>query len=262
MNEKWTRVSRASPCPICHKPDWCCVGERYVNCMRVVSDKVCKNGGYLHALDERDKHHHFDVTIRIEPPRPNFAAHCREWSYFTDHASVTVLANKLGVSPLALRCLGVVWTGENWAFPMRDKYGEICGIQIRHDNDFKQTMRGSRVGYFLPDCPADRTAYVCEGASDCASALTLGLYAVGRYNCAQCGVDLGQYLRRKQVRDVVIVADNDAPGIAGAEKLCNELKMHSCIYTPPCKDLRSMVNLGGTRKLIESTVSNLIWRQP
>jgi 5S rRNA maturation endonuclease (ribonuclease M5) len=205
------------------------------------------------------------TRIPIRKPRPesdyvNCTALLEEWSMFTDMCGLQDLANKLGVSALALRCLGVVWSGEHWAFPMRDKHGDVCGIQLRYQDGFKQTLRGSRVGYFIPDMPATTTAIVCEGASDTAAAMSLGFYAIGRYNCAQSGYDLGQYLRRQGVRDVVICADSDAPGIAGAEKLCGELRMHCCIYTPPAKDLRCSLEAGITRSLIESSVSSLVWR--
>ena len=199
--------------------------------------------------------------IRAEP-NINFTAFWREWSRFTDYSSVQDLANQLGVSPLALRCLGAVWSGEHWAFPMRDEWENITGIQFRHADGFKQTMRGSHVGYFIPECSSQPIAFVCEGCSDTASALTLGLFAVGRYNCAQSGIKLGQYLRRKGVRDVVVIADNDAPGISGAEKLASEIRMHCCIYTPPAKDLRMAVSYGITKAIIDSTVSSLQWRQP
>jgi len=204
----------------------------------------------------------FNVPVRIEPPSINCTELIRKWNELTLYSSIRDQADKLGVSPLALRCLGWVWSGEHWAVPMRSEWGDVCGIQFRYANGFKQTLRGSRVGYFIPECRTQSTAYISEGASDCAALLSLGLYSVGRYNCAQSGVKLGQYLRRNGVRDAVIIADNDVPGITGAEKLSHELSMHCCIYTPPTKDAREFLNMGGTRQLIESTVSNLIWRQP
>jgi len=229
--------------------------------MRMQSEKACGNGGWLHPLESNPIPVVFRPPVH-EEPRINFTAHWQEWSNYTDFESVQTLAEQLGVSPLALRCLGAVWSGEYWAFPMRDEWENITGIQFRHSNGFKQTMRGSHVGYFIPDCPPQSTAFVTEGASDCASALTLGLFAVGKYNCAQSGARLGQYLRRKRVRDVVVVSDNDGPGILGAEKLAGEIHMHCCIYTPPAKDLRMAVSLGITKAVIDSTVSSLQWRQP
>ena len=48
------RVSRNSPCPICHKPDWCEVAEdgTVAHCMREVSDRPLdyRGGGWLHFL--------------------------------------------------------------------------------------------------------------------------------------------------------------------------------------------------------------------
>jgi hypothetical protein len=48
----WVRVSKKNPCSVCQKPDWCCIGDRYINCMRVQSDKPCVNGGWLHAIND------------------------------------------------------------------------------------------------------------------------------------------------------------------------------------------------------------------
>ena len=197
---------------------------------------------------------------REEPQYVNCTELVRKWGEMTDWDGIRKHADSLGVAPLALRCLGTVWSGEHWATPMKDKFGSICGIQFRYQDGFKQTLKNCRVGYFIPECPPQRLAIVTEGASDCAAALTLGLYAVGRYNCAQNGTGLGQYLRSRGVRDVVVCADNDQAGIAGAEKLAGELHMRCCIYTPPTKDLRSGIQVGLTRSLIESTVSSLVWR--
>lgn len=48
--ERFVRVNRRDPCPICGKPDWCTYNSRYVFCMRVAEGAVgrARNGAYLH----------------------------------------------------------------------------------------------------------------------------------------------------------------------------------------------------------------------
>ena len=48
---KWIRVSKAAPCGICKKPDWCCRGEKGWCCMRVESARLFNNGGWYHPFD-------------------------------------------------------------------------------------------------------------------------------------------------------------------------------------------------------------------
>ncbi len=44
----FTRVSKAEPCPLCGKPDWCRVfSDGWVECMRVQSGTPAKSGGWM-----------------------------------------------------------------------------------------------------------------------------------------------------------------------------------------------------------------------
>ena len=259
-NPAWIKVSKKHPCPICKKPDWCCVGERYVNCMRVMSPKVCANGGYLHPVDGAEERPRVQPMPVIEEPKVNCTALWYEWSHYTPASKVAELAAALNVAPAALKSLGVAWTGERYAFPMRDEWEEIIGIQFRQLDGFKLTMRGSKVGYFIPKMTVLRTVFVCEGASDTAAALSMGLCAVGKYNCTQGGAGLGKWLRRNRVQEVVICADNDHAGEEGADKLAKELNLPYVVYTPPAKDLRAAIAVGLTRAVVESTVGCLNWQ--
>ena len=58
---------------------------------------------------------------------------------------------------------------------------------------------------------------------------------------------------------VVIVSDNDKPGLDGAKKVGGELKLPFAIYVPPAKDLREFVRLGGTRVMLENTLKGTVW---
>src|SRR3990167_11308280 len=122
---KWIRVTRKEPCPICKKPDWCCIGTQFVNCMRVESTKVCANGGWLHDLDVPSK------PISVQPsspavPKINATQIMREWREQTRDSWINKLAGLLGVSALALDALGAALAPPHraWAWPMRNGHGE------------------------------------------------------------------------------------------------------------------------------------------
>ena len=53
MNERFHRVTRQNPCPICGKPDWCAYNSRVAICMRVQSPIATNNGGWLHKLTDK-----------------------------------------------------------------------------------------------------------------------------------------------------------------------------------------------------------------
>jgi hypothetical protein len=52
--QKTRRVSRRAPCEVCKHADWCLVAHdgRYAVCMRVLSDRPARGGGYLHFQDQ------------------------------------------------------------------------------------------------------------------------------------------------------------------------------------------------------------------
>lgn len=262
MSAKWLRVSKASPCPICKKPNWCCIGERYINCMRVFSDKICENGGYLHPVGSSP------------PPRPPQPEAIRptidaeklwsEWSEATPRTWIEEFACKLGVTVDSLVAVGCVWADPHraWAFPMRDGYGEIIGIRLRDDFGHKWAVTGSRQGIFIPSVNRQDTAYICEGPTDTAAALTMGLFALGRPSCNGCVIQTVTALRHKKVSRAVIFSDNDGPGLQGSKFLSNELPIPSCILIPPAKDAREALKFGMTRQLVESLISSLVWHVP
>ena len=142
---------------------------------------------------------------------------------------------------------------------MRDGYGNIVGIRLRNEHG-KFAVRGSRQGIFTADLPRQTTLFVCEGPTDTAAAVELGLFAVGRPNCCCGGPEIRSFARRHQCRRVVMVSDNDKPGLDGARKVGVEINLPFAVYVPPAKDLREFVRLGGTRNMIESTLNSTIWQ--
>ena len=99
----WFRVTRAEPCKICCKPDWCLVSAdgAAVICARIMSPNRRGEAGWLHRLDGRTAAPRFPTTPR--PPlndRPN-----RELADLADSYHAAAIARNL--IPKLARQLGV-----------------------------------------------------------------------------------------------------------------------------------------------------------
>jgi hypothetical protein len=255
----WVRVSRRQPCPVCQKPDWCLLrsdGTAAI-CARVESDRRAGDAGWLHLLVEQ----------HARPCRPErlAAIYCSsnrvDWQGLSVRCveSLTAdrlhaLAQTLGVGVDGLRRLRVGWLDSQrcWTFPMCDSMGRIVGVKRRFLNGDKRTLRGGREGLFVPhDLPERVPALaICEGLSDTAAALSLGLIAVGRPSCLGCVAHCVHLARQREVQSVAVIADNDAPGIAGARRLAIALRPYVPdvrVAIPPLKDLREWVRGGATQ---------------
>jgi len=263
VKAKWTHVSKTQPCPVCKKPDWCVIGERWINCMRVTSDKTCKNGGWLHPINGE-----FKPVRPIEQwkpsSRPNFTNLMERWQLDTLPMAVTKFAEELGVHHTALYALGCAWSRLHmaWAFPMVDGNRNIIGIRLRNHEGRKWAVKGSQQGLFVPSSKPDSMAFVCEGPTDAAAALSLGFYAVGRPSCLGGTEHLKTLFRSRHVQRAVLLADNDEPGIRGAERLAVEIGLPCALLILPAKDVRAFVQAGGTRLMVEAILHDTIWRHP
>jgi hypothetical protein len=257
----FTRVSKLYPCPICKKPDWCRVfADGWAECMRVQSDRPAKSGGWMHRLGDEPR------PSTPPPPKPavpfiNATKMHRAWLGATSLVALDDFARELGLAFAALVSVGAAWAPPHsaWAFPMRDGYGNIVGIRLRNEHG-KFAVRGSRQGIFTATVPRQTTLFVCEGPTDTAAAVELGLFAVGRPNCCCGGPEIRSFARRHHCRRVVMVSDNDKPGLDGARKVGVEIGLPFAVYVPPAKDLREFVRLGGTRNMIETTLNSTIWQ--
>ena len=155
----------------------------------------------------------------------------------------------------ALERLRVGWNAglKAWTFPMRDARGRIVGIQHRFCADGqKRVVKGHRAGIFEPstlDVKA-RELVICEGASDTAAALTLGLEAIGSFSAGTTRREIAARVRHHRPRQAVIVPDNDDAGRRGADALWRALDgiVPASIRTPPAhiKDLRAWKRAGVT----------------
>lgn len=199
-------------------------------------------------------------------PTINATKLMREWLAATPATALEEFAASLGVSTSSLVAVGAAWAAPHsaWAFPMCDGYGNVVGIRLRNERG-KFAVRGSRQGIFTSaECGARSVErreilFVCEGPTDTAAAVELGLFAVGRPNCCCGGAEIKVFARRHDCRRVVIISDNDKPGLDGARKVGGELKLPFAVYVPPAKDVREFVQLGGTRAMIENTLNNTVW---
>jgi hypothetical protein len=229
-------------------------------------EKTFKDGsvGYVHRLGSG--------TIAVAPvngtqrrtePKPTINA-SKLMAGFDPRWGIPQLAKDLGVSEDSLHDIGCRWTSEYraFAFPMVNGYGEAVGIRLRATDGRKWAVTGSRQGIFLSSREAPKRAYVTEGPTDLAAALTMGLWAVGRPHCAGGIEDIKLTFKRHSVMEAVILSDNDAPGRLGATMLRNHLKIPTALLVLPCKDIREMLCRGGTAEDVENLVSNLTWSNP
>jgi hypothetical protein len=228
--------------------------------MRVESDRTTRNGGWLHGEKPM-----YVQPVRREP-RPvlhNPLALYRGWERDTAYHHLDGFAMSLGVDAEALKAIGCAWARTAWAFPMKDDTEAVIGIRLRNDEGKKWAITGSRQGLFIPTsypyCVDDGTCYIVEGPTDLAAAMTIGLRAIGRPSCLGQEEVIVKYLRSHKAFRVVIISDNDAPGLQGARKLQEQITQRNCIWTPPCKDMREFVNRGGNASMVESAISDLVW---
>ena len=250
---------------MCKKPDWCRVfADGWVECMRVQSDRPAKSGGWMHWQGQLPIAASPPLPLRFKSPVPTINAtklH-RDWLAATPPTQLAEFAATLGLSLAALVSANSAWAAPHsaWAFPMCDGHGNILGIRLRANDGRKWAVRGSKQGIFIAAVPPEPTLFVCEGPTDTAAAVELGLFAVGRPNCCCGGPEIRIYARRHQCNRVVMISDNDKPGLDGACKVGAVIKLPFAVYVPPAKDLREFVRLGGTRAMIENTLKGTIWR--
>lgn len=264
-NAKWLRVNRQNPCVVCGRFDWdtFCPELNLACCMRVVSERPSKNGGYLHPFNGEFKQ---EYVKREEPRRPEIdaAGLMEEFARDTDPAALSAFAKYLGVNVESLRLVGCQRAVRRraWAFPMFNGGGKMIGIRLRYADNSKDCVYGSRNGIFMLNKEPTATAYIVEGASDLAALDTIGLYGIGRPQCLGCISIITAALARLRIRRVVIITDSDNVGLEGTVKLVKELDIPSLIFIPPTKDLREAVRLGLTAPLLESQVHSQPWTIP
>jgi hypothetical protein len=265
------RVSKRERCPVCQSPDWCLVsndGTRAI-CPRTESaQRFGKDAGWLHVLDgtrTAPRRRHW-TDVKLDKRKTiDFAGLHSKWSNETTVDQLAGFADSLGVSRESLAWLGCSWAASfnAWAFPMKAADESIVGVRLRNTEGKKWSVTGSRSALFIPHGFDDAAQLViCEGPTDCAALLDLGFYAIGRPDCQSGRAAAAEFLRRRRVRDVVIFADADGPGLRGAQTLADELWMPTRIVAPPrCKDVREWKGKGATRAAVDLVIRAATYEQ-
>ncbi len=258
------RVDKGHRCPICGHDTWCLLGTSIVICMRIVSDKTkaFKGGevGYIHDYGDKPVNR---PPPHEKAPKINTIRVLNEWKRAYPKR-LALLADNLGVSIKSLDDLECVTAGEwvaAWGFPMFDGYGNYIGIRVRNLAGNKWAVTGSQAGIFVPRISPEKRMFVVEGPTDTAAGLTLGYYTIGRPSCSGGVPHVMAHARRHKVSEIVIISDNDDPGIRGARDLQRYLEVASCVLVLPTKDLREFLKVGD-RSAIDSMIEQLVWTQP
>lgn len=255
---RWYRVNKRNPCKVCGHKDWCGYTDGAAICMRVQGETQTRNGGWLHKSGTQN---HVAPIRQAVPDKPIDAERVFR-SYRKDDQKLDRFAVSLGVDTDALKAIGCAWTGTAWAFPMKNADGKMIGIRLRDESGNKWAVRGSRSGLFIPASYSfmpDGCLYLLEGPTDLAAAMTIGLNAIGRPACLGQEDMILTYIRRSRTERLVIVTDNDEPGLRGAEKLQGMLPVLSCVWVPPTKDIREFLNVGGDYRDMQSGIKDLVW---
>lgn len=254
----WRRVNKSCKCPICGHDSWCSIdaadGET-VKCMRVGDGgKRCKAGGWIHRLGQS--------TRERSQPLPRAARNSvidAEWFSLEFFRELTEgerdrWADRQGVSRASARMFRLGYSRRHKAFaiPMVDGTGEAIGIRLRSETGRKWAMKGSRSGCFRaadqPRWPGrSNVTVIVEGPTDAMAMHSIKMNVIGRPDCTGGGAIARELVERFEYPgNIVIIADNDAPGIDGAKKLRREHFPKATIVTPPdgVKDVREWIASG------------------
>lgn len=211
-------------------------------------------------------HRFANTTISISPS-PELTAMADAMSKSMRPHWIAKAAAMLNVSCESLVKLQVGWSAEHRAmsFPMRDATGGVIGIRLRCPQTARKwAVPGSNAGLFFEDnlfCDGrSARTYVTEGPTDTAALLSLGLNVIGVPSAGGSAALLVKVVRRLSPTDVVVVADGDDAGKAGAIRLADTLSslVPTRILTPPSglKDARAWVIAGADRETLTQAAND------
>jgi hypothetical protein len=237
--------------------------------MRVESPRMLRNGGWFHPFDTaRALPPPPRAPIAPAPPPPDFGVMMQRY-WQENHPALAAEAERVGLPLRALQWLGAAYAADRRAvaFPMYDATGpnrnHPIGIRLRSGDGRKFAVTGSASGIFYPWgalqilSPAERL-YICEGATDTAAALDMGCFAIGRASCRGGEAIVRGVIEQLAPGEVIVVTDNDGPGLQGARDLLRHISRPKKLLTPPNKDLRAFHQNGGTRMLLEELLKNVL----
>lgn len=186
---------------------------------------------------------------------------------FAPDSLIKKLSSQIGVSIQSLNALRCGYNTDRnvYTFPMRNWDFSICGIRTRALDGTKKAIERSKEGLFAPALTNQRSMWneavmIVEGPTDCAAALDLGFYSIGRPSCTGASEQTIKFLLHIKPKYVIVVSDNDGPGLAGSQKLCEKIKSETKFKCTrivlPTKDIREFKNNGGTKQVIEAIINS------
>ncbi len=243
------RVSHLNPCPVCGRPDGClyALDGSVAICSRVQEGSIKTvgegpfSGGYLHIIKSDFKP---KPVKKKRPVTINWSTlnQCyRRCFNFSGNVKIVLdLIDTFQVACSTLNSIEPGWDTQAYTFPVRNSDDGIVGIQRRFPDGSKKWVKGSLNGIFIPrlDWTNLETLFICEGASDTATALDMGLSAIGRASC-QTGKDhIIKFCAKRKPQRIVIIADNDEAGVKGAKLLGREICHGYKLFTIPMPELK------------------------
>ncbi len=275
---EWIRVSRAEPCPVCGRPDYCTrtTDGTAVKCMRVESDKPDKGqlGGWIHNLAD---------PLPPQPPakpvekKADWTAECRKMFHHEKaHSKRCEVAEQLKVSVESLELLRVgigwdEWNGREFSsWPSRDGDGRCIGFVRRYADGTKKTNIGGTPGvFYTPNwCMFRGPVFIVEGGSDVAACYSNKLNAIGRASNTCGGYWIKQMIQKRCPGSlIIVVGERDEqpskrgtplvpsctidckgcahcwPGMYGMKKVTEELggRAVGVMVPPHFKDMRELL---------------------
>lgn len=237
-NSEWSEVNRQKPCPICQKPDWCGISaDGAVRCMRVGDApgwrvvKNCPDGGIVYRPENDNGRSNGQMMPPVAPAKKPAST----------YPSLDDLAES--VSGWSKHRGGSLTIHE-----YHDGYGETIFAVLRYDfsdGRCKQclpvhlSIEGWRIGdssYPLPLYHLDKlgddteaTTFVCEGEKAVDALCRLGLRGTTSSHGSKAANKTDWVPLAGQ--NVVILPDNDAPGLAYA----NQVAQIVTSLDPPAK---------------------------
>jgi len=237
------RCTDENPCPVCGrgKNEGCLYAEdgSKAICVRTPKGAVKSTGnGWLHILKEGKFK---PKPVRKKHPVP-INWHTLNYCYTEAYRNPV----KPPPFPMHVETLYVIetgWDGEAYTFPIRNAEDEITGISRRFPDGSKRLVKGSLMGIFIPRLNWDNleTLYICEGISDTAAALDMGLKAIGRISCGTGKDHIIKFCAKKSPSQIIIVSDNDEPGIAGAKALGLWISQGYHLFAIPRPDIKVII---------------------
>lgn len=190
------------------------------------------------------------VASRPAPqvPLERFAEECEKHQKAATEDWLTDLANSLSVHPTSLKLLrcGHHQAIQCACFPMVNEIEQICGLRYRWPDGQKRARTGSKAGIFIPTTPAGTVLWICEGPTDTAALISLGIWAIG-LPAARQSIDLAHaYVQQYRPQAVVAVSDAGQVGKASAamiaQAVCKETQTTKILVPPDnAKDIRDWI---------------------